>query len=86
MFYTKYETSGTCSFKQEDFWKPILDPVTYWCNQLERFEKIWQGTTQALFLWSLVKLQWGVSETKMFFFVQYQLRTRTSTYISISNQ
>jgi len=35
----------------------FFDPVTYLCNQLERFEQIWKGTTQGSFLWSLVKIQ-----------------------------
>ena len=34
MLYTKYESSGPCSFRQEDFWKLhfenlFFDPVTY---------------------------------------------------------
>jgi len=46
MLYTKYESSGPCSFRQEDFWKLhfenlFFDPVTYLCNQLERFEQLW---------------------------------------------
>ena len=46
MLYTKYEYSGPCSFRQEEvfkiaFWKPIFDPVTYLCKQLERLEHIW---------------------------------------------
>ena len=45
MLYTKYESSGPCSFGQEDFWKShfeklFFDPVTYLCNQLERFEQL----------------------------------------------
>ena len=45
MHYTKYESSGPCSFRQEDFltfhFKNLLiDPVTYLCNQLERFEQL----------------------------------------------
>jgi len=39
MLYTKYESSGPCSFRQECFWKLhfeniFFDPVTYLCNQL----------------------------------------------------
>ena len=46
MLYIKYESSGPCSFKQEDFWKLHFEnvffyPVTYLCNQLEQFEQIW---------------------------------------------
>ena len=71
MLYTKYKSSGPCSFRQEDFWKlhfenPFSDPVTYLCNQLEQFEQLWWGTTQESFLWSLVKIQWAVSAQKLF--------------------
>ena len=43
MFYIKYESSGPCSFRQEDFLKLhfenlIFDPVTYLLNQSEPFE------------------------------------------------
>ena len=46
MLYIKYESTGPCSFRQEDFLKFLkknlfIDPVTYLCNQLERFEQIW---------------------------------------------
>jgi len=46
MLYTKYESSGPCSFRQEDFWKLLfknlfIDPVTYLCNQSELFEQVW---------------------------------------------
>jgi len=46
MLYTKYESSGPCSFRREDFFKLhfenlFIDPVTYLCNQLERFEQLW---------------------------------------------
>ena len=49
MLYIKYESSRPCSFRQEDFWKLhfeniffylFFDPVTYLCNQLERFEQL----------------------------------------------
>jgi len=45
MLYTKYESSGPCSFRQEDFLKLhfenlFFDPVTYLFNQLERFEQL----------------------------------------------
>jgi len=38
MLYTKYESSGPCSFRQEDFLKLhfenlLFDLVTYLCNQ-----------------------------------------------------
>jgi len=38
MLYTKYESSGPCSFRQEDFWKLhfenlLFDPVPYATNQ-----------------------------------------------------
>jgi len=41
MLYTKYESSGHCSFRQEDFFKLhfenlFFEPVTYLCNQLEQ--------------------------------------------------
>ena len=46
MLYTTYESSGPCSFGQEDFWKLhfenlFFDPVTYLCNQLEFNVKFW---------------------------------------------
>ena len=71
MLYIKYESTGPCTFRQEDFWKLhfenlYFDPVTYLCNQSEPFEQLWKGTTQGSFLWSLVKIQWAVSEEKMF--------------------
>jgi len=45
MLYTKYTSSGLCSLRQEDVWKLhfenlFFDPVTYLCNQLERFEQL----------------------------------------------
>jgi len=45
MLYTKYESSGPCSFRQ-DFRKFNLkniffDPMTYLSNQLKRFEQLW---------------------------------------------
>jgi len=48
MLYTKYESSGPCSFR-EDFLKLhfknlFIDPVTYLCIQSEPFEQFW--TTQ----------------------------------------
>jgi len=44
--YTNYESSGPCSFRQEEFFKLhfenlFFDPVTYLCNQLEQFEQLW---------------------------------------------
>ena len=38
MLYIKYESTGPCSFRQEDFWKfhfknLFIDPMTYLCNQ-----------------------------------------------------
>jgi len=44
MLYTKYESSGPCSFRQEDFLKLhfenlLFDPVTYICSQSELFEQ-----------------------------------------------
>jgi len=46
MLYIKYESSGPCSFRQENFEKLhfenlILDHVTYLCNQSEPFERFW---------------------------------------------
>ena len=43
MLYSKYESSGPFSFRQEDFWKLhfenlLFDHVTYVCNQSELFE------------------------------------------------
>jgi len=45
MLYIEYESTGPCSFRQEDFLKfhfenLFFDPVTYLCNQLERFEQL----------------------------------------------
>jgi len=66
MLYTKFESSGPCSFRQ-DFWKLqfedlFLDPMTYICNQSEPFEQFKKGTTQGPFLLSLVKLPLAVQE------------------------
>jgi len=46
MLYIKYESCGPCSFRQEDVWKLhfenlMFDPVTYLCNQVERYEQLW---------------------------------------------
>jgi len=46
MLYTKYESSGPCSFRQKDFFKLhfenlFFDPMTYLCNQSEPFEQLW---------------------------------------------
>jgi len=46
LLYTKYESSGPCSFRQKDFWKLhfenlFFDLVTYLCNQLKQFEQLW---------------------------------------------
>ena len=43
----------------------FCDPVTYLCNQSEPFEQFWERTTQGSILWSLVKIQWAVTEEKM---------------------
>ena len=47
MLYTKYKSSGPCSFGQEEFWNTIsktnFDPVTYLCNQLEWFNNFGRG-------------------------------------------
>ena len=45
MLYTKYESSGPCSFGQEyflllHFENLFIDPVTYLCNKLERFAQL----------------------------------------------
>jgi len=45
MLYIIYESFGPCSLRQEDVFKLHLenlfvDPVTYLCNQLERFEQL----------------------------------------------
>jgi len=44
MQYTKYESSGPCSFGQDflklHFENLFFDPVTYLCNQLEPFEQL----------------------------------------------
>jgi len=69
--YTKNESSGPCSFRQEDFRKLqfenlLIDPVTYLSNQSEPFEKFWKGSTQGLFLLSLVKLPLAVQEKMSF--------------------
>ena len=46
MLYTKYESSGPYSFRQEDILKLhsenlFFDPMTFLCNQLEPFEQLW---------------------------------------------
>jgi len=46
MLYTKFESAGPCSFRQEDFLKLhfeslSFDPVTYICNQSEPSEQFW---------------------------------------------
>ena len=71
MLYTKYESSGPCSFRQEDclklhFKNLFFDPVTDICNQSEPFEQFWKGTTQGPFLTSLVKLPLAVQEKMSF--------------------
>ena len=47
MLYTKFERSGPCIFKQEDFLKLhfenlCVETVTYLCNQSEPFEQFEQ--------------------------------------------
>jgi len=69
--YTKYKSSGPCSFRQEDFFKLqfedlFIDPVTYLSNQSEPFKQFWKGTTQGPFLLSLVKLPLAVQEKMSF--------------------
>ena len=71
MLYIKYESSGPCSFRQEDFLKLhfenlMFDPVIYLCNQSEPFEHFWSGTTKGPFLLSLVKFPLTVQEEKSF--------------------
>jgi len=71
MLYTTYESSGPCSFRQEDILKLpfenlFFDPVTYICNQLEPFEQFRYGTTQGPFLLSLVKFPLAVQEKMSF--------------------
>jgi len=45
MLYTKYESSGPFSFRQDflklHFEDLFFDPVTYLCNQSEQFEHFW---------------------------------------------
>ena len=46
MLYTKYESSGPRSIRQEDFFKLhfenlFFDPVIFLCNQVEQFEQLW---------------------------------------------
>jgi len=48
MLYTKYESSGPCSFRQEDclklhFKNLFFDPVTYIGNQSGPFEQFGRG-------------------------------------------
>jgi len=48
MLYTKYESSGPCTFRKEDLLKMhfenlIFNPVTYLCNQSEPFEYFRKG-------------------------------------------
>ena len=81
MLYTKYESSGPCSFSQEDFRKLhfenlFFDPVTYLCNQSELFEQFLKGTTQGPFLLSLVKFPLAIQEKKSFavFFIKLNVK------------
>jgi len=46
MLYTKYESFGPLKFQTRRFFKiaflrPIFDPLTYLCNQLEPLEQFW---------------------------------------------
>jgi len=45
LLYTKYDSSGPCSFRQDflnvHFKNLFLDPVTYLCNQSEPIEQFW---------------------------------------------
>jgi len=45
MLYTKFESSGPCSFRQDflklQFEDLFFDPVTYLCNLSEPFEQLW---------------------------------------------
>ena len=70
MLYTKYESSGPCSFRQDvsklHFENLFFDPVTYLCNQSEPFEQIRCGTTQGQFLLSLVKFPLAVQGKMLF--------------------
>ena len=48
MLYSKYESSGPCSFGQQDYWKLhfenlFFDPVTYLCNQLNGLNNFDRG-------------------------------------------
>jgi len=79
--YTKYESSGPCSFRQEYFWKLhfknlFFDPVTYLCNKSEPFEQFLMGATQGPFLLSLVKIPLGVQEKMAFevFLIEFNVK------------
>ena len=81
LLYTKYESSGSCSFRQEDFLKLhfknlFFDPVTYLCNQSEPFEQFWERTTQGPFLLSLVKFPLAVIDKKSFeaFLIEFNVK------------
>jgi len=54
------------NFEKFYFKNLFIDPVTYLCNQLERFELLWKATTQGSFLWSLVKFPLVVKEKMSF--------------------
>jgi len=77
LLYTKYESSGPCSFRQENYGKfhfknLFFYPVTYFCNQSEPFKQFWKRTTQGPFLLSLVKLPLAVQEKMSFeLFIKY---------------
>jgi len=71
MLYTKYKSSGPCSFRQEDFWKLhfenlLFDPLTFLCNQSEPVVQFLQATTQGPCLLSFVEFPLAVQEKKSF--------------------
>ena len=69
VIYTKYESFGPCSVRQDclnlHFLKLFSVPVTYLCIQWKLFEQLWKMTIWGSFLWSLDKIHLAVSK-KMF--------------------
>jgi len=58
MLYTKYESPGPCSFRQEDFWQLhfenlFFDPVTYLCNHQNHLNNFCKGPPKDHSCWVL---------------------------------
>jgi len=76
MLYTKYESSGPCTFRQEDFLKLhfenlFFDPVTYLCNQSGRKKQLWQRTSRWCYIPNMKALGLVVLDKKFFFKIAF---------------